>query len=322
MNVITGAEAKGLYSALCSTEATIPVFSQAWWLDAVAGGEWGVVLIEKGGSIQASLPYVIRRRLGLTLVTQPALTQNLGPWLRPSSARYAKNLAREKDLIQALFSHLPKHSLYKQNWHHSRANWLPLYWQDYEQKTNYTYRINDLSCMQSVWDEMQANVRTDIRKAEGLVSIRSDLPLEEFIKLNRQVFLRQGMDLPYTEDLLYRVDAAASHMNARRVFIAEDEQGRHHAGVYIIWDQESAYYLMGGGDPKLRNSGATSLCMWQAIQFAASKVSCFDFEGSMIEPVERFFRAFGARQTPYFAISKANSKVAQVATILQKVRRR
>jgi hypothetical protein len=32
----------------------------------------------------------------------------------------------------------------------------------------------------------------------------------------------------------------------------------------------------------------------------------------MIEPVERFFRAFGAIQTPYFAISKTNSKLLKI----------
>ncbi len=38
----------------------------------------------------------------------------------------------------------------------------------------------------------------------------------------------------------------------------------------------------------------------------------FDFEGSMLQPLERFFRAFGARQTPYLSVSRT-SRVAQAA---------
>jgi hypothetical protein len=34
-------------------------------------------------------------------------------------------------------------------------------------------------------------------------------------------------------------------------------------------------------------------------------VSVFDFEGSMLRPVERFFRAFGGRQVPYLHVSRA-----------------
>jgi hypothetical protein len=69
---------------------------------------------------------------------------------------------------------------------------------------------------------------------------------------------------------------------------------------------------MGGSDPELRNSGANSLCMWEAIKFASTVTKAFDFEGSMIESVERFFRAFGARQVPYFQISKINSPFVKI----------
>ena len=71
--------------------------------------------------------------------------------------------------------------------------------------------------------------------------------------------------------------------------------------------KRSAYYLMGGGDPALRNSGATALVLWSAIQFAASVAPAFDFEGSMLEPVERFVRAFGARPESYSALERITS---------------
>jgi hypothetical protein len=96
-----------------------------------------------------------------------------------------------------------------------------------------------------------------------------------------------------------RLDAACATQNARRIFFAEDAEKRIHAAIYVIWDDASAYYLMGGENPELRNSEASSLLMWEAIQFAATVTKKFDFEGSMIEPIERFFRGFGARQVPY-----------------------
>ncbi len=38
---------------------------------------------------------------------------------------------------------------------------------------------------------------------------------------------------------------------------------------------------------------------------ARAVTDVFDFEGSMLKPVERFFRAFGGRQTPYLRVSRA-----------------
>ena len=44
-----------LYRALCAQEPSMPLFSQAWWLDATAGpGAWDVALVEKGGTIVAT----------------------------------------------------------------------------------------------------------------------------------------------------------------------------------------------------------------------------------------------------------------------------
>ena len=76
---------------------------------------------------------------------------------------------------------------------------------------------------------------------------------------------------------------------------------------------------MGGGNPDLRNSGAQSLCMWEAIKFASSLNLSFDFEGSMIEPIERFFRNFGAIQTPFFCIYKTNSKLIKIRKFLRRL---
>ncbi len=126
-------------------------------------------------------------------------------------------------------------------------------------------------------------------------------------------FKRQGKTLPYSRNLVRKLDAACAERACRKIFFAEDPEGKIHAAIYIVWDEYSAYYLMGGGDPELRTSGATSLAMWEAIKFASRVTKSFDFEGSMIESVERFFRGFGATQTPYFHVWKFNSKIMKLA---------
>ena len=44
---------KEKYYTFCDIEKTIPIFSQAWWLDAVCGDDWDVCLVEKGNEIYA-----------------------------------------------------------------------------------------------------------------------------------------------------------------------------------------------------------------------------------------------------------------------------
>lgn len=305
-------QSKTIYRAFCNEEKSIPIFGRDWWLDAVAGEDnWDVAVVECDGKVIAALPYVIKKRLGFTALTQPQLTQTLGPWLRESGAKSAKKLGKQKDLMEVLISRLPGFHRYRQNWHYSQQNWAPFFWKGFAQTTLYTYVLPDLKDKEALWNGLRDNVRTDIRKASQRMNVvvRDDLDVEQFLELNRMVFARQGRKLPYPEKLVKRLDAACAERGVRKIFIAEDGQGRRHAAVYLIWDENSAYYLMGGGAPALRNSGATSLCMWEAIKFASTVTKRFDFEGSMLESVERFFRAFGAMQVPYFAVSKTPSRI-------------
>ena len=278
---------------------------------------WDVVLIEKKERIIACLPYLYIKRYLFTIFGMPQLTQILGPWLRPSSAKYANQLAEQKDLMTALIEKLPAFSCFSQNFHYSITNWLPFYWQGFSQTTRYTYVLEEISVTSKIWDGMLPKIRTDIKKAQNRFGLKvcTDLGIDTFLTINEKTFSKQGMQLPYSKNFVKRLDKACKEHNARKIFFAKDSDGRIHAAVYIVWDENSAYYLMGGSDPKLRNSGANSLCMWEAIKFASAVTQKFDFEGSMIESVERFFRAFGAKQVPYFHITKTNSKLLRLRKI-------
>ena len=285
------------------------IFRQTWWLDAVAPGGWGAVEVRKGDEPAARLPFAISKRFGVTTLGMPPLTQALGPWLRPSEAKYANTLANEKDLMMELIEKLPRHDRFAQSFHFSITNWLPFYWKGFSQTTRYTYRLEDLSSPEGLWDGFAENVRRAVRKAGKTVAVRTDLGVDEFIRLNALTFSRQGMKTPYTPDLVKRLDAACAARNARKIFFAEDSGGRIHAAVYIVWDDDSAYNLMLGSDPELRGSGASSLVMWEALQFASTVTKSFDFEGSMIESVERSFRSYGARQVPYFHVTRMSRRM-------------
>jgi hypothetical protein len=299
-------------NAAVETEASLgtnSLFEQPWWLDAVAPGAWGAVEVPRDGNLVARLPYVTETRLGLRGLNMPPLTQTLGPWLAPSEGKQTGQLARQKELMTKLIEGLPSHDFFHQRFHYSISNWLPFYWSGFEQTTRYTYVIEQLDDLDLVWAEFQSNVRREIRKAQKRVAVRTDLDVERFLDINTLSFERQGLKLPYSRELVRRLDATCAERHARRMFFAEDGQGRLHAALYLVWNENSAYYLMSGIDPDLRSSGAMSLLVWEALQFAATVTEKFDFEGSVIEPVEHFFRGFGGTLRPYFRITRFSRRM-------------
>ena len=289
------------------------IFDQPWWLEAVAPGHWAAAEVHRGGQVVARMPYGVWKKYGQTFISRPVLTQTLGPWLRPSDVKYAKRLGEEKDLVESLLEQLPPHAYCSITCHPSVTNVLPFHWAGFDLRVRYTYTIPDLSDMDHIWSGLLKNIRGYVRKAQKHVVVRDDLGLDKFVETYEKTYLRQGRKLKLSRTLLQRLDDALSQRDKRRILFAVDAKGRVHAVVYLVWDERTAYHLMAGGDPELRSSGAASLLAWHAIQHAATVSKTFDFEGSMVEPIERFFRAFGAVQTPYYKVSRSSNFIIRAA---------
>ncbi len=258
----------------------------------------------------ARLPYVVRTAGRLRVLTQPPLTQFLGPWtVRSPGAKEATALGDQMELQTELEAGLPAASAFHQNFSPRVMSALPFIWSGYRAEVRYTYRLEDLHSEQGVWDGLSGNIRREIKKARQQLEVREDLGLDLLHRVWAKTFARQGLPAPALARL-ERIDAACAARDVRAALFACDEAGQVHAVAYIVWDAHSAYYLLGGADPELRTSGASSLLMWEAIARARKVAETFDFEGSMLKPVERFFRAFGGRQTPYLHVSRASRPAA------------
>ena len=274
----------------------------------MAPGRWDEATIERGGRTVARLPYVVRGRGRLRMLTMPPLTQTLGPWVERSSGKPAHALSEEHALLAELEGGLPTAEAFDQHFSPTMLNALPFYWAGYRLELAYTYRLEDLKCEQALWDGLRSTTRTQIRKARGRVEVRDDLGLDRLYAVWARMFGRLGRRPPVSLAELARLDSACAARGARAMLFAQDDAGRVHAVAYSVWDEHAAFYLLGGGDPDLRDSAAGSLLMWESIMRARAVTNVFDFEGSMIEPVERFFRSFGASQTPYLRVTRARPR--------------
>ena len=289
---------------------TTCVLEQPWWLDAVSPGAWAAATVIKGGEVYARLPYGIRKKYGLTLVGNPALSPGLGPWFRPWRGKYAGELGEQKELTLALIRQLPDCALFAQTFSPLFTNALPFRWSGYQHTTHCTYRIEELKDLDRVWSEFTNERRNVIRRAQKLVAIRDDLQIDVLYELLRKTWARQGRTPPVTRELVGRVHAAAHVRNACQLLFAEDAQGCVHAGVFVLQDNRCAYYLLGGGDPQFKASGAYSLLVWEAIKAASSVAPAFDFAGSSDLDIEHFFRTFGPRQRSLIQANKMSRQFA------------
>jgi hypothetical protein len=293
------------YEELVKRSPQGSIFAHRWWLEAVAPGMHEILEIKQGDEIQAAWPIVFADGDEAKHVCMPALTQKLGILFAPTSARPVEAQSKNQRLTTELIERLGDTVSFHQNFHENFNDWLPFCWQGFHQTTRYTYVFEDMTDLNVLWNNLRQKTRTEIRQAQKLgIQIKDDLDLGQFVDVIRKTFARQNRSPLGNDELVRRIDTACSQNAGRKIFAGVDLQGRVHAAVYVAWVGDQAYTLMGGGDPELRQSNAYRLVSWEAMVFASSIARRLDLVGSMLPQVEPVFRGFGARQVPYFSITK------------------
>lgn len=310
---------KEKYIEFCNSEIDIPIFSKNWWLDAVCQNEsWDVVLVEKNNKIISSMPYLISKRRMFLILGMPRLTQKLGPYIKyPLEQKLSSRLDFEKKVMKELISKLPRFDMFLQNFNYNLTNWLPFYWSGFQQTTRYTYVLDDLKDLDIVVENFSKKNRQLFVRGVDNIRIVDDLGVDEFYRVCNLTFKRQNMKIPYSLDLVKSIFKVCKDRNSGKPFFAVDDENRIHSVSFVVWDSISMYSIIGGGDPLLRNSGAKQMIFFEAIKLAKEKEIKFDFEGSMIENIEHFYRAFGAKQMQYFSVSKTDSKIIKLVRLFK-----
>lgn len=299
------------YDKFC-TKTYVPIFSQPWWLDAVCGSEnWGVHVLEKSGNFLGAMPYYVENRNGYEIITKAHHSQNNGIIMSYlPKMKYVSMLDRQEEVINEMCDYIEKLGVdkYEQQYHYSFTNYLPFKWRGYDAMVRYTYVIEDTSDMNKVIAEFNYIIRNEIKKAEKCVVVKEGLDIETFYALNKMSYDRQNMEVPFSLNLVRRIEEACSTRECRKILYAEDANGNIHSVAYIVWDDESVYYLINGTDPRFKSSQANALLIRESIRVASQLGKKFDFEGSVIKSIEHAFRSFGAKQKLYFRIYKSFNK--------------
>ena len=309
------------YENFCKKEP-IPIFMQPYWLDSVCedGMEWDVILYEKGGEVWGSFVYCVKKRYGFTLITMPKLTQVLGPYIKyPKGQKYYRRLSWEKEVMNYFIDKLPKFDYFNMNFHYSITNWLPFYWRGFKQTTRYTYVIDKNMNIKELSKNFETDIRRRRRKAEKLgVEVFESDDIDKFYKINKMTFDRQGINIPYNLEFIKRLYKNLKENKSCKMFFAKYEK-EIIAANFIVYDDNTVYYLMGGINPQKKDIGGMDVIQYESIKFALENNLNFDFEGSMIESIEKYFRSFGGIQKPYFQITKVNSMILRLKNCLKEI---
>ena len=274
------------------------LFHTAWWHRA-----WGApvdVFVRRGdGGIEAGIAVSLGRYLGVTAVRRPPFTPVNGPVFRSPDlsdrgSAYSRLVSEWDDAMAAC----PRVGFYDFVTRPGSPAALPLLWNGYRASPTYTYVIP--ASERDAWPGRMSDMnRRNLKKAHAEASERK-LPVETGTPMPQVVdlFLRTARDKGFAirggDDSMIAWWAEVEARGAGTIYTVRDEHTMPACATLVVRDRTTAYYLAGGMRSDVRSGSRLNLLLFERMIHEAHALGLdFDFEGSSLPGVERFFRGWG-----------------------------
>jgi hypothetical protein len=280
------------------------VFGCREWLQVTGGQPCG--LFDAGGKMVGGAVLSLSRVAGAVVVRTPTFTPCIGPFLRIEASHPVKVRDTRRRALMELSSFLKTLHPAVQSIALDRGfqDVLPFVWAGYKATPAYTYLLNLEAGEDQLFAGFSSKRRSELRKAEkdGLV-VHETRDLGVVLRLVDLTYARQGKSYPKKQ--LQQLLKALESLENWYAILAEGPGGPVSA-AFCLHSADTAYYLFGGYDASQRNAQAGAATLWQAIRSANARgLRLFDFEGSSIPAIERFYSDFGGELLPFFRITRA-----------------
>jgi hypothetical protein len=181
----------------------------------------------------------------------------------------------------------------------------PFIWKKFKVIPNYTYRHNLECSLDEIFSSFSPEKRSEIRKVQkDGIEVVQQFDYSIILKLVQDTFF--GNSIRFSSEVLGKIFQEFANETNSFSYISRDGD-RILSYTFCLFDSKTAYYIFGGNPVGERHPGAGSATLWESIKKSKELgLSFFDFEGSMIPDVEKYFRGFGGALTPYFTVNKAN----------------
>lgn len=310
--MIQGSSNKERYFNFCNSGKNVPLFLQPWWMNAVCKAKdwWEVFLYEENDEIKGVFICNIVKKTGLKMIIQPQLTQYNGIWLDYGNELSDNDKIHfEKKAIGNLLVQLNDFGFdyFNQNFPLNFVNWLPFYWQKFSQTTRYTYQLTGINNPEACFEKFSYAKKKQIRKAQKELTVSTKMSAEDFYVHLTAYQTSRRQKMIYSDSFFMNLYNSCKSKNQGEIIAVIDSKSVVHAALFIVWDNLTGYNLISTIHPDYKNSGASTLVVFEAIKYLSDKVQTFDFEGSMDAGIENSFSQFATVQSPYFSIKKYNS---------------
>ena len=257
-------------------------YAYSHYLDVVTGNCWDALVLDEYAAV---FPLPVRKKWGFRAVFQPFFCQQLGLFVT-DAAQY--------DLLPEFLRAIPKRFIrvYVQL---NTRNSMPA------ADHRVTYQIPLQRDYASIAEQYGTIVRKNMKRIGNMELTHESSPdvptFLRFLKENLGDKLRDlgPKDMHMLQALLQML------LERKEGFIryALDESGQRQGAVFLVHSHGMLIYLLAAHTPAGKKKSVMTYLIDSVLQEYAEKEKLFDFEGSMIPGIARFYSNFGAREVKF-----------------------
>ena len=274
-------------------------YAYTWYLDALCSRWAGVVV----GDYEYIMPLPVGRKWGMLYVYQPLFCQQLGVFYKKRN---------EAIIEQMLNTVLSKFIFVNLNINYDNAVKKPI--RGLSKKKNLTLKLSGKHT--EVQKSYSDNTLRNIKKAQkaGLVFEEADTKsFEDFTDfyISNTATKDSKFKPAHIKALTRLVHQFVIH-SCGKLYLAKTPEGAICAGVMVVESDTRIIHLLPAADDYARQNGAMQFLVDAVLGHYAGSYRLYDFEGSSVESIARFYESFGPVNEPFFVLSKSPFRATSV----------
>lgn len=268
------------YNACIACSINERIYALSWYLDLVTDN-WDALILN---DYEAVMPLPRRKKYGLDYIYQAPWVQQLGV--------FSKNEITP-ELLNNFIAHLPKKFVlvdYLFNSENLFAN------KKMEQRTNYILRLN--RSFESLTDSFNKNKKRIVKKDFSAWKILKNGNKSDFLEL----YKIENIKFPSHKDAYDKLNnlLKSDSINVWNVY----EKEKIIAGLLWLKDDKRITYLVPVATDDAKKEDIPTFLVTELMKEFENTDYIFDFEGSMVKGVAKFYQSFGAEKEFYYWYKK------------------
>ena len=290
------------------SEPVIGVFGSKEWLSVYGKNLQLIGIYKDEHQLIGGFYFLKTKKYGLTFLKLPPYTPHCGLFFVSESKNKSSISNFSKEVMNAVCTYFmqQKSALTILAFPSEIIDFQPFIWNKFKVIPNYTYRINLKNTLETIITNFDSKNRNVINKAikEGISISSNTINNQELYQFFKNSLTTAGANV-YKKELEAIFLNFANISNSFALIAKKDTIFL--GAVFCVYDANICYYLLGGTDKNSSTPGINNLLIQKCIE-KAKELGCtiFDFEGSMLKGVEKFFRGFGPELVPYYTVNKAS----------------